>query len=782
MRINRFLLSIGLLIAVIATPIPSANALAVKVAPAGWTYLYASDAPAKSPAIPRVFSANLEKKSNFIPIYNNVPEFAKASIQKAIDTWSENFASKVPVNVNVTWTKAPNSSVLASASAKNIFSNFNGAPDKTLYYPSALANALAGIDLDTAEPELEVNVSAGDFWYYGLDGKCPTNKYDLVSVILHEMAHGLGFMSGTYYDSATKVGRFLQPTAFDAYAQLPDGRRLVDLPSPSIEMGSAITSTLYWSGANGVKANNSVKPLLFTPAIYEQGSSVSHLDEKTFSNTAENAVMTPNLSAGEVFHLPGALLLAMFEDLRMKPPVGKATGLPGSVQNVRALVGDKSAIIKFDPPADFRFAQIDSYIVENLQTGETTKIIESPVIISGLKNGSKYTFSVKATNSAGSSEAAKSNQITPQSTWKSTVIDASADAKYIASATYLGKPVIAYSESKSGDLKLATYSNNKWVIKTIDGNADVSGKTLNNVSGHISLCTSVVGKISYLHVFYADLTNKDLKYALYNGKTWKYETVDGDGLVAQDYKEVNRVRGASDVSISNACSVTNNSVQVFYRDESQGILLGAVKENGKWLYEIVDGDKDTDNRTTGDVAFHMKAVTVGKKINLIYDSVKGFDAEKNITRGEVRFATRSSTSSLDWQYKTLDAPSERTYAVGYDVSILNSSKGLVAGWFTASGFTYPNPDQVKYQEINETEGVSVKADEFGTLHSAISADEKTVLFSCELRLCVLNKASKVISLVSKSSIQKGSQINWVTVNKTKYAIAGVGYKLTIFKP
>ena len=782
MHIKRFLLSIGLLISVIVTPIPSANALAVKVAPAGWTYLFASDTPAKQTATPRVFSVNLEKKSTFVPIYNNVPDVAKASIQRAIDTWSENFVSKVPINVNVTWTKAPNSTILASASAKNIFSNFNGAPDKTLYYPSALANALAGVDLDIAEPELEINVTAGDFWYYGLDGKCPVNKYDLVSVILHEMAHGLGFMSGSYYDPATKVGRFLQPTAFDAYVQVLDGRRLVDMPSPSLEIGSALTSTLFWSGANAVKVNNGVKPLLFTPAIYEQGSSVSHLDEKTFSNTAENAVMTPNLSAGEVFHLPGALLLAIFEDLRMKPPAGKATGLPGSVQNVRAVIGDKSAIIKFDPPADFRFAQIDSYVVENLQTGESIKVSESPVVISDLKNGTKYTFSVKSVNSAGSSEATKSNQITPQPAWKSTVIDQNADAKYIATTTYLGKPVVAYSESKGGDLKLATYSNSKWVIKTIDGNDDNAGKTLNNVAGHISLCTSTIGKISYLHVFYTDLTNKDLKYALYNGKTWKYETVDGDGLVAQDYKEVNRVRGASDVSISNACSVTNNSVQVFYRDESQGILLGAVKENGKWLYEIVDGDKDTDNRTTGDVAFHMKAVTVGKKINLIYDSVKGFDAEKNITRGEVRFATRSSTSSLDWQYKTLDAPSERTYAVGYDVSILNSSKGLVAGWFTASGFTYPNPDQVKYQEINETEGVSVKADEFGTLHSSISADEKTVLFSCELRLCVLNKASKVISLVSKSSIQKGSQINWVTVNKTKYAIAGVGYKLTIFKP
>ena len=448
MRLKRFLLSIGLLISVIVTPIPNANALTVKVAPAGWTYLFTGYTPTSKTSTPRVLSVNLEKKSNFVPIYNNVPDVAKASIQRAIDIWSENFSSKVPVNVNVAWTKAPNSTILASASAKNIFSNFNGAPDKTLYYPSALANALAGVDLDIGEPELEINVTTGDFWYYGLDGKCPSNKYDLVSVILHEMAHGLGFMSGTYYDPATRVGRFLQPTAFDAYVQLPDGRRLVDLPSPSLEIGAALTSTLLWSGANALKANNGVKPLLFTPSVYEQGSSTSHLDERTFSNTFENSVMTPNLSAGEVFHLPGTLLLAIFEDLRMKPPAGIATGLPGSVQNVRAVIGDKSAIIKFDPPADFRFAQIDSYLVENLQTGEIIKAPESPVVINGLKNGTKYTFSVKAVNSAGTSEPAKSNQITPQTSWKSTVIDSNADAKYIATTTYLGKPAIAIVKAK----------------------------------------------------------------------------------------------------------------------------------------------------------------------------------------------------------------------------------------------------------------------------------------------------------------------------------------------
>ena len=112
MRLKRFLLSIGLLISVIVTPIPNANALTVKVAPAGWTYLFTGDTPANKTSIPRVLSVNLEKKSNFVPIYNNVPDVAKASIQRAIDIWSENFSSKVPVNVNVAWTKAPNLSLI----------------------------------------------------------------------------------------------------------------------------------------------------------------------------------------------------------------------------------------------------------------------------------------------------------------------------------------------------------------------------------------------------------------------------------------------------------------------------------------------------------------------------------------------------------------------------------------------------------------------------------------------------------------------------------------------
>jgi hypothetical protein len=656
MRLKSMITSLLVVTSFLVAPISNSSALEIKVAPANWGYIYASGNSVSVQATPRLPSANLEKKSNFLINFNTVPSLARPAVQAAVDIWSENFASTVPINVNVKWGSSSSYGVLASASAKNNFSNFNGAPDKTLYYASALANALAGRDLDPTSPEIEISITSNAPWYYGTDGNCPARSFDLVSVILHEMGHGLGFVSGNYYDAFSGFGRVDQPTPFDAYAQLPDGRRLADMPSPSLEAGKAMTSGLVWSGENAVKANNGIKPKLYTPSTYEPGSSISHLDEATFSQSADNAVMTPNLDSGEVFHLPGPLVLAMFEDMRQKPPAGIAAGTPQPPQNVKALIGDKSAIVRFDPPVNFRSAQVSKYDVTNIQTGNVVSVSESPVTISGLKNGTKYTFSVSATNSLGTSNSVNTNSVTPQPAWKSSIIDATADAKYLATATYAGKPVIAYSDSKKGDLKLATFSGNKWGIKTIDGNSTTLGKTTNDVSGYISMCTSVSGRTNYLHIFYSDLKDKDLRYAVYDGKSWYYEIVDGDALSIQDYKEFPRKRGGSDVSVSSACAVTASGVQVFYRDESQGILLGAVKDKLDWRYEIVDGDKDTEDRTTGDVAFHLKATTVGKKIHIIYDSVRGFDMDRNVTRSEMRYATRSSAFVEDWTYKTLDVP------------------------------------------------------------------------------------------------------------------------------
>ena len=44
-----------------------------------------------------------------------------------------------------------------------------------------------------------------------------------------------------------------------------------------------------------IKVNGGVKPKLYTPSRYESGSSISHLDEASFSMTGLNSVMTPSL-------------------------------------------------------------------------------------------------------------------------------------------------------------------------------------------------------------------------------------------------------------------------------------------------------------------------------------------------------------------------------------------------------------------------------------------------------------------------------------------------------
>ena len=287
---------------------------------------------------PRPKVAHVEAKSKFIVNYKNFPEWAKKDFQSAVDVWSAHFSSSVPITIDASWTRISSSDVLGSARPGDYFAGFNGAPDSSLWYPSALANALAGKDLDTRESEIVIQVNSLAEWNDLNDGISYANQYDLQSVFIHEMGHGLGFLSTDSYDPFLGYGSIEEPTPFDAYAQVEDGRRLADLPSPSLELGKALTSPLVWAGALGTAANGGVKPLLYTPSRYEDGSSISHLDEATFGKSLLDNVMTPNLDAGEIFLGPGPLLLAMMEDMRRKPPVGIAVGTPQEVRNVTALI------------------------------------------------------------------------------------------------------------------------------------------------------------------------------------------------------------------------------------------------------------------------------------------------------------------------------------------------------------------------------------------------------------------------------------------------------------
>ncbi len=777
---------VAMLAGLIAIPQAHAQSVVHERASTVWGHTYAGP-PTQSLGSTDSGGAHLQKQSTFIVTYNNFPSWARNDVQAAVDVWSENFASTVPITIDATWGRSATSGVLGSARPGNYFSGFTGAPDATLWYPSALANALAGDDLDKNSPEIVIQANSNANWDQRNDGTPTSSEYDLESVFIHELGHGLGFLSTDAYDTYFKYGILDQPTPFDAYAQTSDGRRLSDLPSPSLELGSALTNTLVWSGPLGIQANNGVKPLLYTPAHYEVGSSVSHLDEATFSSTGLNSVMTPNLASGEVFHQPGPLLLAMLQDLRNKPPAGIASTMPLPPRNVAALVGDKSAVITFDLPSNSRTSQISSYTIKNNKTGQEISATASPVLITGLKNGISYSFSISSQNDLGQSENVQTNSVTPQAAWKASVLDSLADGERIATTLFNTQPAIVYTDSKRGRVKLAVWTGKAWHIVTVDGRGGSAGRTLHDVSGPVSVCTSGSGKNQALHIFYADKVDKDLHHATFDGINFKYEIVDGNGPIVQPYDQPNRVRTASDVSVSNACASTASGLQVFYRDETQGILLGAVKGfSGKWTYELVDGDHKTNGHTTGDVGTHLRAVAVGSKVSVLYDSVLVVNQQKQATAGEVRLATRIGISS-NWSYRTLDTSGGGVAVAGYDLSLNKTAAGVIATWLTASGVSLPKPTQIRWDNLSDNSPpVTLTSDGYGLPTSPLSIDNRTLTFGCQDRICTTElkptAGKSPISLVSNFQSPAPIDSEWVTINKVRYAVACVAGKLTLLRP
>ena len=186
MRIKRMgpIALVGALVLALLTT-PSAPALTFKQIPATtWGHIYAGTEPVSSLAPPSK-SKNLEIKSRFEVKYNNFPEWAKKEVQASIDVWAANFKSSVVISVDASWGRSSSWGVLGSARPGSFFSAFSGAPDPSLWYPSALANALAGKDLDKSNPEIVIQVNSSAPWNSRGDSFPTTNEYDLQSVFLH---------------------------------------------------------------------------------------------------------------------------------------------------------------------------------------------------------------------------------------------------------------------------------------------------------------------------------------------------------------------------------------------------------------------------------------------------------------------------------------------------------------------------------------------------------------------------------------------------------------------
>lgn len=182
--------------------------------------------------------------------------------------------------------------------------------------PSALAWQIQRRRNPDTDVDIEVVVNPDINWEYATNGVAGRDKVSFVYTLIHEIAHGLGFIDS--FDPETGV--ILNdpiPFVFDKFVNRgSDTRRLVmDRPEALDDLQS---NDLFFNGPSAIEASGrSIKPLpmirLYAPNPYEPGSSIAHVDQETYADL-RTGVMTPR-DFGNGSDKIDTLTLAILKDL-----------------------------------------------------------------------------------------------------------------------------------------------------------------------------------------------------------------------------------------------------------------------------------------------------------------------------------------------------------------------------------------------------------------------------------------------------------------------------------
>lgn len=195
------------------------------------------------------------------------------AFQHAANIWGRTLDSTVPIRIGAAFVPlacTATGAVLGSAGAYEIWTDFPNAPRANTWYPAALASKLARTDLTApTDPHIIARFNSrlglfpdclpGSGFYLGLDRRAG-EQIDLVTVLLHEMAHGLGFQ--TFTDDETGQLFFGIPSVWDYH--LVDNRN--NTPWVAMTDAQRAASAITWRGLSWDGPNvNAAVPRVLAP-------------------------------------------------------------------------------------------------------------------------------------------------------------------------------------------------------------------------------------------------------------------------------------------------------------------------------------------------------------------------------------------------------------------------------------------------------------------------------------------------------------------------------------
>lgn len=246
--------------------------------------------------------------------------------QAAAAAWGEALRSNITIQVTSQFnplTCTPSSAVLGSAGPNTVHANFANAPVPSTWYVQALANSRANADLSgSSDISAQFNSTldnaspgclGGTVWWYGIGAPPVPGSIDLYTTVVHEIAHGLGFLSLHDLGSGAKfmglddayLRRLRDETTGMTWPNMNDAQRLASQVN---------TGNLTWTGPAGNATTsaftggvNNGRMRLYAPNPVQAGSSVSHWDTALNPNEVMEPILTSTAEDYITYRMMGDL-------------------------------------------------------------------------------------------------------------------------------------------------------------------------------------------------------------------------------------------------------------------------------------------------------------------------------------------------------------------------------------------------------------------------------------------------------------------------------------------